>query len=70
MVIELGGNDGLRALPISQMRANLARMIDLASAAGAKILLLGMRMPPNYGLDTPNNSAQVSAISPAKRKSR
>jgi acyl-CoA thioesterase-1 len=49
-VIELGGNDGLRALPIPQMRANLAQMIDLASAAGAKILLLGMRMPPNYGL--------------------
>jgi acyl-CoA thioesterase-1 len=49
-VIELGGNDGLRALPIPQMRANLAKMIDLASAAGAKILLLGMRMPPNYGL--------------------
>jgi acyl-CoA thioesterase-1 len=51
VVIELGGNDGLRALPIPQMRANLARMIDLAEAAGAKILLLGMRMPPNYGLE-------------------
>jgi acyl-CoA thioesterase I len=49
LVIELGGNDGLRALPVAQMRANLAQMIDLATAAGAKVLLLGMRMPPNYG---------------------
>jgi acyl-CoA thioesterase-1 len=51
VILELGGNDGLRALPIAQMRANLARMTDLASAAGAKVLLLGMRMPPNYGPD-------------------
>src|SRR3981081_4250475 len=51
VVLELGGNDGLRALPIAQMRANLVRMIDLSTAAGAKVLLLGMRMPPNYGPD-------------------
>jgi acyl-CoA thioesterase I len=51
VILELGGNDGLRALPIAQMRANLARMVELASAAGAKVLLLGMRMPPNYGPD-------------------
>jgi acyl-CoA thioesterase-1 len=49
VVLELGGNDGLRALPIAQMRANLVRMVELASAAGAKVLLLGIRMPPNYG---------------------
>ncbi len=49
VIIELGGNDGLRALPIPQLRANLAQMVDLAAAAGAKLLLLGMRMPPNYG---------------------
>ena len=49
VILELGGNDGLRALPIAQMRANLVRMVDLASAAGAKVLLLGIRMPPNYG---------------------
>jgi acyl-CoA thioesterase I len=49
LVIELGGNDGLRALPVAQMRANLSQMIDLANTAGAKVLLLGMRMPPNYG---------------------
>ena len=49
VILELGGNDGLRALPVAQMRANLVRMVDLASAAGAKVLLLGMRIPPNYG---------------------
>ena len=51
VILELGGNDGLRALPIEQMRANLVRMIDLSTAAGARVLLLGMRMPPNYGPD-------------------
>jgi acyl-CoA thioesterase-1 len=51
VILELGGNDGLRALPVAQMRANLVRMVDLASAAGARVLLLGIRMPPNYGPD-------------------
>jgi acyl-CoA thioesterase I len=51
VILELGGNDGLRALPIAQMRANLAHMVDLAVAAGAHVLLLGMRIPPNYGPD-------------------
>ncbi len=51
VILELGGNDGLRALPIAQMRANLAQMADLAAAEGARVLLLGMRMPPNYGPD-------------------
>ena len=49
VIIELGGNDGLRALPIGQMRANLARMIDLSAAAAVRPLLVGIRMPPNYG---------------------
>jgi acyl-CoA thioesterase-1 len=49
VILELGGNDGLRALPIPQFRANLTQMATLAAAAGAKVLLLGMRMPPNYG---------------------
>jgi acyl-CoA thioesterase I len=59
VVLELGGNDGLRALPIEQMRANLRRMIDLAKSAGAKLLLLGMRIPPNYG---PQYTAQFGAV--------
>jgi acyl-CoA thioesterase-1 len=49
VILELGGNDGLRALPIAQMRDNLTQMIALATASGAQVLLLGMRMPPNYG---------------------
>jgi acyl-CoA thioesterase-1 len=49
VVLELGANDGLRALPVAEMRANLERMIALARTAGAKVLLLGIRIPPNYG---------------------
>jgi acyl-CoA thioesterase-1 len=49
VIIELGGNDGLRALPVDQMRANLAQMAALCMAAGARVLLLGMQIPPNYG---------------------
>lgn len=49
VVIELGGNDALRALPVNQTQANLHAMTKQAKAAGAKVLLLGMKMPPNYG---------------------
>jgi acyl-CoA thioesterase I len=59
VILELGGNDGLRALPTSQMRANLKQMIELATAAGAKVLLLGMRMPPNYGQQYTDQFAMV-----------
>ena len=57
VVLELGGNDGLRALPAAPMRDNLSRMTELAQAAGAKVALLGMRMPPNYG---PQYAAQFA----------
>lgn len=49
VVIELGANDGLRGLPLDRMRVNLDRMIRLSKASGAKVLLVGMRMPPNLG---------------------
>lgn len=49
VVIELGANDGLRGLPLAQSRSNLDRMIRASKAAGAKVLLIGMRMPPNLG---------------------
>lgn len=49
VVIELGGNDALRGLPLDMTRDNLATMARLAREAGAKVLLLGMEMPPNYG---------------------
>jgi acyl-CoA thioesterase-1 len=49
VILELGGNDGLRALPMDQMRSNLAKMVDLSLAIQARVLILGMRIPPNYG---------------------
>ena len=49
LVIELGANDGLRGLPLQQMRIHLARMIGAAHGIHAKVLLIGMRIPPNYG---------------------
>lgn len=49
VVIELGANDALRGLPLAQTRVNLAHMIGAAHGAHAKVLLVGMRIPPNYG---------------------
>jgi acyl-CoA thioesterase I len=49
VILELGANDGLRGLPIAPARDNLAQMIRLSQGAGAKVLLLGIRIPPNYG---------------------
>jgi len=51
VVIALGANDGLRGLPARETRRNLARMIGAAQGVGAKVLLVGMRMPPNYGAE-------------------
>lgn len=49
VVIELGANDGLRGLPVASAQANLRSMVDMARQNKAKVLLVGMRMPPNYG---------------------
>jgi len=49
VVIELGGNDALRGLPLSMTRDNLTAMTQAAKNAGAKVLLVGMQLPPNYG---------------------
>ena len=51
LILELGANDGLRGLPVSQMRDNLQTMIEAASQAGAGVLLVGMQIPPNYGVE-------------------
>ncbi|MFS2002335.1 arylesterase [Duganella sp. CT11-25] len=51
VVIELGANDGLRGLPVAAAQANLRAMVDAAAKADAKVMLIGMRMPPNYGRD-------------------
>ncbi|MEN3111657.1 arylesterase [Uliginosibacterium paludis] len=49
VIIELGANDGLRGLPVKAMQGNLDAMIRLATKANARVLLVGMRMPPNFG---------------------
>jgi acyl-CoA thioesterase-1 len=49
VILELGGNDGLRGLPLGIIRDNLGAMVDLAQAAGAEVLLAGIQIPPNYG---------------------
>jgi acyl-CoA thioesterase I len=49
VVIELGGNDGLRGSPVAGAKVNLQKMTELSQQAGAKVVLLGMRMPPNFG---------------------
>ena len=49
VVIELGANDALRGLPLNMTRDNLHAMVQAARAAGAKVMLVGMKLPPNYG---------------------
>ena len=49
VVLELGANDGLRGLPPSEMRKNLTAMIEQSRKSGARVLLVGIRLPPNYG---------------------
>jgi acyl-CoA thioesterase-1 len=50
VIIELGGNDGLRGQPPAQLQQNLAAMVQQSQKVGAKVLILGMQLPPNYGL--------------------
>jgi len=49
VIVALGGNDGLRGLPLAQMRANLAKIVRASQQAKSRVLLVGMRLPPNYG---------------------
>ncbi|MCP3668982.1 MAG: arylesterase [Gammaproteobacteria bacterium] len=49
VIIELGGNDGLRGISLNKMQSNLEQMIRLCQQQGSRVLLLGMRLPPNYG---------------------
>ncbi len=57
VVIELGGNDALRGLPLKNTEENLTWMTQAAQKAGAKVLLVGMQVPPNYGTDYANKFA-------------
>lgn len=59
LILALGANDGLRGLPVAQMRSNLETMIRAAQQSNAKVLLVGMRMPPNFG---PAYTRQFAAV--------
>jgi acyl-CoA thioesterase-1 len=65
VVIELGGNDGLRGQPVATLRANVAKMIELSKASGARVLLAGMQIPPNYG---PAYTRSLAAVYPELAK--
>ncbi|HCV78633.1 MAG TPA: arylesterase [Pseudomonas sp.] len=59
VAIELGGNDGLRGQPLAQFEGNLTALVEQAKQSGARVLLLGMRLPPNYGPRYTDGFAQV-----------
>ena len=59
IILELGANDGLRGLPIKNMRNNLSAMILLCKKSNIKVLLLGMKIPPNYGLQYTKEFSQT-----------
>ncbi|MBC3954188.1 arylesterase [Pseudomonas triticifolii] len=59
VILELGGNDGLRGQQPAQLQQNLTSMVRLSQEAGAKVLLLGMRIPPNYGVRYTTAFAEV-----------
>ncbi|MGE6793065.1 arylesterase [Pseudomonas guineae] len=59
VIIELGGNDGLRGQPPAQLQQNLAAMVQQSQKIGAKVLILGMRLPPNYGVRYTTAFAEV-----------
>ena len=61
VVIELGGNDALRGLPLPTTQANLSAMVRASKDAGARVLLVGMQVPPNYGQKYAQDFAAVFA---------
>ncbi|OIO12312.1 MAG: arylesterase [Gallionellaceae bacterium CG1_02_60_325] len=65
VILELGANDGLRGTPLSATEHNLGQIIALIQRAKAKVLLLGMRLPPNYG---PDYTRQFAALYPVLAK--
>ena len=68
VVIELGGNDALRGLPLTMTADNLAFMTDAAQKAQAKVLLVGMQLPPNYGADYSRQFASTFDKTAAAKK--
>ena len=67
IVIALGANDGLRGLPLGQMRDNLNAMIDASRAAGARVVLAGMHLPPNYGPYATDFAQSFKAIAQTRK---
>ena len=61
VVIEIGGNDGLRGQPVETLRANVAKMIELSQQHGARVLLAGIQIPPNYG---PAYTRELASVYP------
>lgn len=59
VILELGGNDGLRGLDIEMIKSNLQSMISRALSTHAKVLLLGIHLPPNYGKPYTDRFAQI-----------
>jgi len=68
VVLELGGNDGLRGLPLETTQENLETMIVAFRKAGAKVVLAGMTLPPNYGLDYIHKFEKIYSDLAAKYK--
>lgn len=68
VVLELGGNDALRGLPLSGTEQNLAWMTEAAQKAGARVLLVGMQVPPNYGADYGNRFSGLFSKVAKERK--
>jgi acyl-CoA thioesterase-1 len=67
-IVEFGGNDGLRGLPVETTRGNLEQIIRALSAAGSRVVLAGMTLPPNYGADYIRGFEQVYKDLAAKYK--
>ncbi|MCE1239630.1 MAG: arylesterase [Azonexaceae bacterium] len=67
VILALGANDGLRGLPVTQMRANLEAMTEAAQKSGARVLIAGMRLPPNYGPYAQQFFATFGDIAKARR---
>lgn len=67
VIIALGANDGLRGLALTQVRANLTAMVNDAQGSGAKVLLAGMRLPPNYGPYATEFQSSFAGIARARK---
>ena len=68
VIVALGSNDGLRGLPVSQLIGNLSRIVRTAQAAGSRVLLVGNRMPPNYGRQYTLEFEQAFAVVARRHK--